>query len=238
MTHAATTETARRPWQTAVTEQLGELADTNDTHVVVWHPADTSRESELVARAADQESAEAIAGDVAQRFDGEIEVAAIEDVTEIAGSLEQLRAQNAAEPQRANEEATPPARELETDDEPTDPDSDDEPKPEDPDGEKLFDTSDYDREDLQIAKVDGISIDKIRVKFSGSVLLDRSDPADVSLYNRLVMGREVDLRVAGKVRGAGAGWTTNREGDLDAVVGEKTVHIDTVWVLEPENLAA
>lgn len=122
---------------------------------------------------------------------------------------------------------------LEAVEEPAEPEQTEEPPAAE---EALFDRSQFEREELQIEKVDGIGIDKIRVKFSGSVMLDRSDPADVALYNRLRMGRDVELRCAGKVAGAGAGWTTNREGNLDAVVGEKTVKVDTVWVLEPEQL--
>jgi hypothetical protein len=38
------------------------------------------------------------------------------------------------------------------------------------------------------------------------------------------------------VSGVGTGWTTNREGDLDAVVGERTLKVDSVWILDPENL--
>jgi hypothetical protein len=115
----------------------------------------------------------------------------------------------------------------------------DPPQPSEPDptkGEALFDRSQYEREDLAIPKVDGQPIDKIRVKFSGSVMLDRSDPADVALYNKLVLGREAELRCSGKVSGVGTGWTTNREGDLDAVVGERTMKVDSVWILDPENL--
>lgn len=100
----------------------------------------------------------------------------------------------------------------------------------------MFDPSDYDREDLAIGKVDGHGVDKIAVHFTGRVMLDRSNPADVALYNRLSLGREEELRVAGKVQKVGTGWTTNREGDLDAIVGERTLKIDTVWVLEAEEL--
>lgn len=101
---------------------------------------------------------------------------------------------------------------------------------------EAFDASAYDRPGLQIAKVDGQGIDKIRVAFTGSVMLDRSDVADVALFNKLMLGTEVELRVAGKVSKTATGWTTNREGDLDAVVGERTVKVDTVWVLDPESL--
>lgn len=102
--------------------------------------------------------------------------------------------------------------------------------------EAAFDATAYDRPGLQIQKVDGIGIDKIRVRFGGSVMLDRSDPADVALFNKLTLGKEVELRVAGKVSKTATGWTTNRDGDLDAVVGERSCHIDTVWILDAENL--
>lgn len=114
-------------------------------------------------------------------------------------------------------------------------DGDSTPAP-DPEGKALFNRDAYEREDLAIAKVDGQQIDKIAVKFTGRILLDRSAPADVALYNRLQMGSEVELRCAGKVTSTGAGWTTNRDGDLDAIVGEKAVKVETVWVLSPEQL--
>jgi hypothetical protein len=116
-------------------------------------------------------------------------------------------------------------------------DDDQEPgQPLEPDAEKgeLFNRDQYEREDLAIPKVDGNPIDKIRVKITGSIMLDRSAPADVALYNKLKLGHDVELRVSGKVSGSDTGFTTNREGDLDAIVGEKAVKVDTVWVLDPE----
>lgn len=102
----------------------------------------------------------------------------------------------------------------------------------------LFDKTRYDDPELRITKVDGQGIDKIRIGFAGSVLLDRSNPKDVELYNRLTLGKECELRVSGKVSKVSTGWTTNREGDLDAIVGERVCKIESVWVLTPENLAA
>lgn len=144
------------------------------------------------------------------------------------------------ERKRENVDDTPDERDLETDERPdeTEPgqQNDDDISAAATDGETLFDATDYEREDLQIPKVDGETIDKIRVKFSGSVMLDRSAPADVALYNRLQLGQDVELRCAGTVKGVGTGFTTNRDGDLDVVVGEKTVRVGTVWVLDPEQL--
>lgn len=116
------------------------------------------------------------------------------------------------------------------------PADDDTPLEPDAEAGALFNKEQYDREDLQIDRIDGQTVDKIRVDFTGSVMLDRSDPADVKMYNALTLGKECELRVAGKVSGSAGGYTTAKEGDLDAVVGKKSVKIDTVWVLEPEHL--
>lgn len=101
---------------------------------------------------------------------------------------------------------------------------------------ELFDASDYEREGLAIPKVDGNQIDKIRFKFSGSVLLNRSEIPDVALFNGAKLGRDLDLRIEAKVAGTGVGFTTNKEGDLDVVVGEKTLRVETVYIVDPENL--
>lgn len=100
----------------------------------------------------------------------------------------------------------------------------------------LADRSAYEREDLAINKVDGQPIDRIKITFSGSVMVDRSEPADVALYNRLVLQREVTLMVEGKCSGTGAKGATDRDGDLDVEVGEKTVKVTTVHIPVVENL--
>jgi len=84
----------------------------------------------------------------------------------------------------------------------------------------LIDRSAYEREDLAINKVDGQAIDRIAITFNGTVYLDRSDPADVHLYNRLVLQRDVTLMVEGKCSG----------GDLDVIIGEKRVKVTTVYI--------
>lgn len=89
----------------------------------------------------------------------------------------------------------------------------------------LFDKSMYDREDLQIAKIDGQSIDRIRVKFAGEVMLDRSEPSDVAVFNALRLGKDVMLTVEAKCSGTGAKGATDRDGDLDVVVGEKSLKV-------------
>jgi hypothetical protein len=100
-----------------------------------------------------------------------------------------------------------------------------------PDAEKgeLFDKSDYDREDLALPKVDGEGTDKIAIAFSGTVLLDRSDPADVALMRSMRLGQDVTLNVEAKVSAKAHKFSTDREGELDAVVLQHTAKVHTVY---------
>jgi hypothetical protein len=92
----------------------------------------------------------------------------------------------------------------------------------------LFDRSQFDREDLQIPTVDGQTIDRIAIKFAGEVFLDRSDPADVALYNSLELGGDIQLLVTAKCSGTGAKLATDRGGELDVTVGGKGVRVVTL----------
>lgn len=94
----------------------------------------------------------------------------------------------------------------------------------------LLDKEHYQREDLAIAKVDGSAIDRIAIKFTGQVFLDRSDPNDVRLYNKLRLGGDITLMVEAKCSSTGAKGATDREGDLDVVIGEKGAKIHTVYI--------
>lgn len=122
------------------------------------------------------------------------------------------------EPRRQNVETDEPD-EVEADDEP------DEPNTEQDGQTTAFDRSQYDREDLQIAKIDGQSIDRIKIKLTGEIHLDRSDPSDVAVYNELRFGRDVALVVEGRINKTGAEGATDREGDLDVVIGTKTLKV-------------
>lgn len=97
-------------------------------------------------------------------------------------------------------------------------------------GEALFDKSIYEREELQLPKVDGEATDKIAVKFSGTVLLDRTAPADVALMRKMKLGGDITLQVEAKCAGKGHKFTTSREGELDAIVFEHGVRVHTVYV--------
>lgn len=91
-----------------------------------------------------------------------------------------------------------------------------------------FDRSQYDREDLRIDKIDGQTIDRISIKFAGEVFLDRSDPSDVAVYNALRLGKDVGLLIEAKCSSTGAKGATDRDGDLDVVVGTKGIKVHSL----------
>lgn len=99
-----------------------------------------------------------------------------------------------------------------------------------------FNAAIYDDPTLRIEKVDGRNIEQIAVSFSGRILLDRSNEKDVELWNRLTMGTDAELRVCAKATGKLVQGATNREGDLDVVVGTRKLKVHTVYVLTPEEL--
>lgn len=100
----------------------------------------------------------------------------------------------------------------------------------------LVDPADYTDPELALPKVDGESIDKIELAFSGRVFLDRSSKADVALFRDLKLGRDVTLMVEARCQGTGATGSTNREGDLDVVVGGKRLKVHSVYRPAAEDL--
>lgn len=95
----------------------------------------------------------------------------------------------------------------------------------------LIDPAEYESEALSLAKVDGNAITRIALAFTGEIFLDRSDPEDVALYRTLVLGKgDIDLRVKAKCSGTGAKLATDKGGELDVVVGRKTLRIESVVV--------
>lgn len=92
----------------------------------------------------------------------------------------------------------------------------------------LFDRSQYEKEGLQIPKIDGQTIDRIKVAFTGEVMLDRSEVSDVAVFNALTLGKDVTLTIEAKCSGTGAAGATDRDGDLDVVVGAKKLKVHSL----------
>lgn len=154
---------------------------------------------------------------------------------------EEQQAHDQAEIERRRENVTPDEDDQPGDgeqpagDDPADGDAVDDDAVDD-DANALFDAKPFEREELALPTVDGHGIDRISIKFAGEVMLDRSSPEDVALYRRLTYGKTLDLRIAGRVAATGAKGATNREGDLDVTIGTRSVKVDTVYVLDPEEL--
>jgi hypothetical protein len=112
--------------------------------------------------------------------------------------------------------------------------------PEEETGQKtLVDRSQYDREDLALPLIDGQQIDRIAFAFTGQIMLDRSDPADVALWRKLTLGHDVSLKVEGVCAGYSGKGATNRDGDLDVVVGVRRIKVHTIYLpIETDDEAA
>lgn len=255
----AAASTEPQPWQTVIAEALQQQTSVKEYRwLVVWHP-DDGRDASLIGRGKIKNEAVIIQEDIVARgtLTGPVEVHKTVDVLAQAAEIEKRR-ELVEEPARVVEQDPEPVDDQD-EDQPeivqprpaadpgdsttatvTDPvrNQSDEPaapaKP--PRKPALFDASDYDREDLALPKVDGHPIDRISVAFNGEIMLDRSNPDHVQLWRRLLIGKEVELWVTAKGKGVASTGATNREGDLDVIVGKRTVAITTVRILGPEDL--
>jgi hypothetical protein len=59
--------------------------------------------------------------------------------------------------------------------------------------EQAFDDADYADPRLRLDQVNGKDVDKIAVRFGGSIDLTRKNPEHVALFRKLVLGKEIDL---------------------------------------------
>jgi hypothetical protein len=62
-----------------------------------------------------------------------------------------------------------------------------------PEQEAAFDAGAYDDPRLRLDYVDGKPVDKINVRFAGTIELTRSNPDHVELFRKLILGKEIDL---------------------------------------------
>lgn len=84
-------------------------------------------------------------------------------------------------------------------------------------------------EALALPAIDGEAPDRIEVAFTGGVRLDRSDPADVELMRALALGKEVNLRVVGVVRGKVGTVSWDEDGYPGETTHSAKVRITTVY---------
>lgn len=82
---------------------------------------------------------------------------------------------------------------------------------------RLFDATQFDSPELQLPKIDGEGVDKLHAQFGGLVRLERSLAADVKLIRDTKMGTTIHLLVEVEVGPPNARFTTNKDGDLDAL---------------------
>ena len=68
----------------------------------------------------------------------------------------------------------------------------------------------------------------LKLSFSGSIELDRTDASDVELYNQLRAGQSAELHVTAHVAGAKTTHRRDSEGDVDAVVQTKSLVVHSL----------
>lgn len=98
----------------------------------------------------------------------------------------------------------------------------------------LFETGAY----LAVPQMDGKATDQIVIAFSGSIKYEASDPVGRALFEKLTLGKEIELRVAGSVAKKAGSWKlAGKEGQEEEVVtGQVGVKVTTLYVLSPEDL--
>lgn len=236
----------RRAWQEIVVEEVNEFEDGAPPFVIVVDRPDGDPQTIGYDDARDAADKTAVEAATRGGVIGEIHVEEVSSAFAFMVEVERKRVQEeTTEPERVLEDEPPSVVEpapVPATEEPdasnavVKPEPPNEPGAQASETAPLFDRSKYDNEELALPKVDGEGIDKIRVDFSGSVMLDRMNKDDVALFRKLALASECELRVAGKIAAVKDGFTTNREGDLDALVETRSIKVDTLYVLSPDEL--
>jgi hypothetical protein len=92
----------------------------------------------------------------------------------------------------------------------------------DPDAGKLFDVP---RANVALDDSDPSAL---RLTFSGAIQLNRDDPDDVAVYNRLREGRPAVLNITAHVAGSRLVHRRDKEGYVDAIVASKSLVIHSI----------
>ncbi|MFL5911434.1 MAG: hypothetical protein ACJ768_12770 [Gaiellaceae bacterium] len=244
--------TTATPWQQTILNELGDRNDEigeADTHAAVWIPADDNAEPELLGVAASELGAVVVAEDKAAAMTGgEARVVKLADLAKWSAANATGRTLPTVdgpvvEPRRQNVETEEgDAIEQPADGEDGEEDGDGEKAPateplvEDDGQTAAFNKDGYIPEPLQLPKVDGEGIDKIGAKFGGLVRLDRSQAPDCALVRDLKLGTTVTLMVECEVGPPVPGYTTNKDGDLDALALVRQFKVVSVYRPTAEEL--
>lgn len=100
---------------------------------------------------------------------------------------------------------------------------------------ELFDKGAY----LNAVVIDGQAADKIRISFSGSIDYEAADPTGRALFEKLALGKDIDLRVAGTVAKKHGAWKlagAGTDNEREEVTGQVGVKVTDLYVLSPEEL--
>lgn len=84
-------------------------------------------------------------------------------------------------------------------------------------------------EKLALPRIDTEDIDRIEVAFSGTIRLDRSDPADVALFRRLGLGKKTELRVELTTAGKAGKITWDEDGYPGETTAQAKVKVTSLW---------
>jgi hypothetical protein len=74
----------------------------------------------------------------------------------------------------------------------------------------------------------------LKLAFSGSVDLDRTNGLEAAFYNDLAAGKPAELVVTVHVAGAQMRHRRDSEGDVDAIVQTKSLVVSDVYLHRPE----
>jgi len=101
--------------------------------------------------------------------------------------------------------------------------------------ENLFNPERYDDPELQIAKVDGQTIDKIGLAFAGAIKLDRSSKDDCATFRHMKLGKDVTLKVTARVTGIATKGKDDADGNPGDTTETKTLSVHTIYPLSVED---
>lgn len=99
----------------------------------------------------------------------------------------------------------------------------------------LFDADTY----VDVPVMDGQATDKLRVSFGGTIEYRADDPAGQALFEKLTLGKNVDLRVSGPVVGKSGAWKIvgpGTDGEREVVTGQVKIKVEDLYQLSPEEL--